>query len=570
MFQFKSAWPLKSVLAVSAFLTAFTCASDLYADGGPGSGLKILEKAPQEPVIKQENKPPIDSNLLTHKRKILVKKFRITGNTLLSNSELATVVAPGEGKELTVEDIRTIADLITAKYRDAGYLIANAYVPVQSIIDGTVLIKVVEGKIGDISVTGNKSYSTPFIMRHLSVLKENDTTLQEDTAERQLLLLNDYPSLSVKASLKAGKDPGTTDIIATVDDSFPISGSLMYDNYGVKTTSKNRLVGALNLGNLLFSGDQVMLRGLIGLDTIDLNKLSYGRAEYSVPLGGGGTRIGGYYTNSVYAAGEVLSPLEIDGDAKIAGVYVSYPIIKKRDETLTLQLSGDYASVKNNVLGELDNNDEIRKVSFNASYDLTDRWLGRNFFGFNYSRGLGELFGGTKKEDFKSTSTKDGNTFNKITIDAMRIQKLPGYNQLNARISGQYSPEKLFLAEQFILGGVGTVRGFDPSKIGGDSGFLTTLELLSSPLFPESYILKQKVGNSFKLAFFADYGYVFRNNPDKSTGLKNSDYLLSLGSGIRLFGWNIFSAKLDWAVPYENSKFDIKNSMTNIQAGFSF
>jgi hemolysin activation/secretion protein len=150
----------------------------------------------------------------------------------------------------------------------------------------------------------------------------------------------------------------------------------------------------------------------------------------------------------------------------------------------------------------------------------------------------------------------------------MRIQKLPGYNTLQGRFSAQYSPDRLFLAEQFTLGGQGTIRGFEPAKIGGDSGFLTSIELNTSPLFPTETVFGQKVGDTIKFAFFGDYGSVFTSK--QRADEKGRDSLWSLGAGARLYLGRHFSCRLDWAVPAIDDHLDMKKSMTYIQATLSF
>lgn len=555
-------------------------AGPAWGADAPGQGLKALERTHEVPVIKQNTTPPNSANPVPDQenlvpvKKILVNKFKVKGNTLLSEADIRSVLGPLEGKELSLDDLKGVADLLTAKYRDAGYLIAAAYVLEQSIIDNTVIITVVEGYVGDVSIQNNKHYSSSFILRHLSFLKD-EKTLEEEKLERQLLILNDYPGLTIQASLMAGKTPGATDIIATVNDRFPISGSMTYDNYGVDTTSKHRASVALDVGNLIMSGDLVTLRGILGLHTIDLNKSSYGRFEYLAPIGGNGLQMGAYVTNSIYAAGAALAPLEINGSALIAGAYASYPIIRKRDETLSTRLVFEYGSMKNNMLTIRDNHDEIRKLVFNASYDLVDRYLGRNFIGFSYSRGLGALLGGTASGDIV---TSDGssypgadNTFNKFTVDAMRIQKISGYySNLTARVSGQYSPNRLFLSEQFSIGGVGTIRGFDPATLSGDSGLLGSLELASSPLFPNTVIpvINQRIEDTIKFALFTDYGAVFPTDPQASE--VTWDHLWSVGVGARLYVGRYFTCKFDWAAPSHNGGLNGKLSKYYIQATLSF
>jgi len=564
---------VKRALTLAAFIMSAACSEASAADGA-GGVLRQLQKTDTmfifkehvPPVVeKEEKKPATDQQ--PGSVKVFVKRFRLEGNTLMGEKELLSGVDLGNGKEMTLDEIKAVADTITAKYREKGFLIVNAHVPSQSIFDGAtliknkngyvlvnafgaVMIKVVEGKVGTVSVVGNDHYKSPFIESHLVAVRK-DPSLKEETLERALLLLGEYESLSVKATLKAGKEPGTTDIIATVSDKLPLSGTVSYDNFGVKSTSKNRLSASLNVGNTITSGDVVKLHGIIGLDEIDPDRLSYGRAEYIVPAGGGGTQVGAYYSNTVYSVGggDSLAVLGLNGKADVAGIYVTHPAIKRREETLNVRFGGEYISLYDNLLGSTQNNDEIRKITTGVSYESTDRFMGRNFISLGYARGLGTFLGGTEKGTLYPGPSNPGadNMFDKFNLDAMRLQKLPGYNYLLAKGSFQYSPDRLFSAERMQLGGEGSVRGVNPATASGDSGYFTSLELLLSPLFPETELFGQKIGNTIKFALFTDYGGVSTTNPRPSE--ISSSTISSIGAGLRLYGGDMFYGKLDWAIP---------------------
>ncbi|NTV49376.1 MAG: ShlB/FhaC/HecB family hemolysin secretion/activation protein [Geobacteraceae bacterium] len=588
---------VKSASIVSAFIVLEAC-SEAYAADGAGGVLRQLEKTdtmyifkdPAPPVVEKEDKKPVTEQGPAG-MKVFVKRFRLEGNTLISEKELLSGITLGNGKEMTLDEIKNVADMVTAKYRDKGFLIANAYVPSQSIFDGAtliksksgyhivnafgaVMIKVVEGKVGTVSVTGNDYYKNSFIESYLETVRK-DPSLKEEALEKALLLLNEYQSLSVKATLKAGKEFGTTDIIATVSDKYPLSGSVSYDNFGVKSTSKNRLSASLNVGNAITSGDLIKLNGIIGLDEMDPDRLSYGRAEYILPVGGFGTQAGTYYSNTVYSVGgeDSLALLELNGKAHVAGLYVTHPAIKNRKESLNIRFGGEYISLYDNLLGSTQNNDEIRKIVSVISYESADRFLGRNFISFGYARGLGTLFGGTEKGALYPGPSHAGadNMFDKFNLDAMRLQKLPGYNYLTAKGSFQYSPDRLFSVERMQLGGAGSVRGVNPAKASGDSGYLTSLELLLSPLFPETEVFKQKIGNTVKFALFTDFGGVINTSPRPSE--KRSSTLSSVGAGLRLYGGRMFYCKVDWAIPSTNSGYNglnVNNSQVYFQTVVSF
>ncbi len=580
---------------------SLACCNALAADGtGIESGVifRQLERTDRvheyiertAPIIEKENKKP-DTEKLHPGKKILVKRFRLEGNTQISEKELLSDVTLADGKELTLEEITNVADMITTKYRNKGFLIVNAYVPSQSIYGGavitrknnsfqsvntfgTVVIRVVEGKVGNISVNGNKYYSSSFIEKRLENVR-NDPSLKEQTLEKDLIFLNEYPGLSVKATLKAGKAPGTTDIFASATDSYPVSGTVSFDNFGVKSTSKNRLVASLNIGNTATSGDQISLSGMVGLDGMDLSRLSYGRAEYSLPVGLAGTQIGTYYSNTIYSASgdESLTPLELKGKAHVFGLYATYPLIRKLNRTVNLKFGGEYITLYDNVLGSTKDTDEIRKISIGISHELTDNYKGKNIFGFGYARGLGGFLNGTKSGAINPNPSYLGadDSFNKFNIEAMRVQKLPGDNQLVARASFQYSQDRLFSAERMQVGGEGSVRGVNPGTLSGDSGYFGSLELLVAPFSSGTVVYNQKISEIVKLAFFTDLAKAINSSP-RPTEISSAT-ISNIGVGIRLYAGTRFTSKLDLVIPSLNgiyNSLNLNDSQIMFQTMFLF
>jgi hemolysin activation/secretion protein len=527
----------------------------------------IPEKIPEEKPVIEEEKVKDKVKVEIKDEKIFVKKFTVQGAAIISEEIINAIIKPHQNKELTLSEISAVGEAITNEYRKKGYIIAYAYIPAQDIKDGIVGIKVIEGKIGDILVSGNKHYSTGFIQKHLEKTRK-DPSLKEQVLERQLLILNDNPQLNVKTSLKAGKEPATADIAASAKDEFPVSGSITYDNFGSSTISKHRAGINLNIGNLATSGDYLMFRGLTGLDRIDIDKLSYGRLEYLIPLDYNGTKLGLYYANSIYEAGEQYTILNIHGKAHVAGVYAIHPLIRQRDKTLNIRAGFEYKDVYDYMLDNLRSKDNIRVFNASINYDFFDALQGRNIIGFNYYQGIRDFLGGNGRNDSDSSRLNADGQFSKYTLDLVRVQRISDYSHIILRGSWQISGDALFSAEQFYIGGIGTVRGFKPSLYGGDSGYLLGAELHISPLFPEKKILDRKIGDAIKLVLFADHGGVYRN--DVQPGENKDDYLTGIGIGIRLYEGKYFSLRMDWAVPEIKGKFNAGNSMTYMQATIAF
>jgi hemolysin activation/secretion protein len=249
-------------------------------------------------------------------------------------------------------------------------------------------------------------------------------------------------------------------------------------------------------------------------------------------------------------------------------VYATYPVIRQRDRTLSIRAGFDYKDVYDYMLGSLRSEDNIRMFNLGITYDFFDRLQGRNIIGFTYYQGIRDLFGGSGKDDPDASRLNADGAFSKFTLDLLRIQRITDYSYLVLRGSGQASGDALYIAEQFLIGGVGTVRGFEPSLYGGDSGYLFSAELHLPPPFPERKILNRKIGDAIKFVLFIDHGGVYRNN--LQPGESRNDYLTSAGAGLRLYEGNRFAVRIDYAVPEINGRFNLNNSQTYVQATVNF
>lgn len=114
--------------------------------------VKPLQTIPEVPA--ESTPAPIDEG--PH---IIIKQFNFVGNHVLSEAALQAAVAPLTHRSITVSELKTSLNLITALYRQHGYLVTVTW-PEQDITDGVVLIKIVEAVLGDIKFDG--SYGKDF------------------------------------------------------------------------------------------------------------------------------------------------------------------------------------------------------------------------------------------------------------------------------------------------------------------------------------------------------------------------------------------------------------------------
>jgi hemolysin activation/secretion protein len=453
---------------------------------------------------------PVDS--------LLVKGFSFSGNTVISQAELEAHTQPYVGRPLTLLELEEVAANVTALYKQKGYTLATTYVPQQQIRFGVVTIAILEGRVGEISVTGNQHYSTEFIRGSFAQAME-DKVVRNVALERALLLLNEYPDLKVSALLEPGTSTGSTNVHVKAEDKLPIHATLDYNNYGSNKISRNRLGAGIQIGNVLFDGATLNINGIMG-DHPD--QLLFQTLAYAVPIGVHGTKLVLSGSNGRFDVGAELAALQIHGTIKTYDISVTHPFIKTRFQTLMAEAG--FASKDNRLftLGSLTGDDRVRIAKLGVNYDRLDL-SGRTYVSLYGFQGLGELFGGMDDNALQTTRQGTDNRFTKATVNAGRIQSLGHEVLLVVRASGQATTGPIVVIEQMLLGGPDSVRGYQLGERFVDEGYTVSAET-RVPFFPSVF-------GSTQAAVFIDHGAGRLRNPQP--GEQSSSSLTGTGAGLQ-------------------------------------
>ena len=89
-----------------------------------------------------------------------MRRLKIIGNTLISTEELAPLLDVGKGEKMTLGILTLYANEVTAAYASQGYFLARAFIPAQKFRDGVVTLQIMEGKLGEIKIAGNKTIAS--------------------------------------------------------------------------------------------------------------------------------------------------------------------------------------------------------------------------------------------------------------------------------------------------------------------------------------------------------------------------------------------------------------------------
>jgi hemolysin activation/secretion protein len=280
------------------------------------------------------------------------------GNTVIGKEQLESITELYIGQPLELLLLESAAQAVTDYYRKKGYTLALAYVPQQEVKFGVVELAVLEGRIGDITVSGNKYYSSSFIKGHFAQAMEENVARNE-SLERGLLLLNEYPGLKTSATLEPVKSAGATDVHVTAEDKRPLHFMLDMNNYGFNNISRYRFGAGVEVGNVLVDGGTLTLNGIMGNQP---NQLLFGMANYSMPIGVHGTKLVVGGSDGKFDVGGQLDFLQIRGTITTGDIAVTHPFIKSRFQKILGEVGFSAKHSKLTLLDNLIGDDAIRTL----------------------------------------------------------------------------------------------------------------------------------------------------------------------------------------------------------------
>lgn len=475
---------------------------------------------------------------------IHVKRFEVTGVTRLSPDELKAILEPWEGKELSIADMQKPAEAIAGAIRAKGYPLAQAFLPPQRVDGGTLEIRVQEGVVdGSVGIGGivtsgaDKRIRPEVVARVLAEGAPAGQPLDGEALERSLLVANELPGVKkIKANLAPGSQPGTTQVEAQVEEGRLVTGNVWADNYGNHYTGSGRLSVAANLNSPTGYGD------LWTLTASKSSGMTSGRFGAIVPVGSRGGRIGASYSEvSMDFAGQVI-PVNLDGKARVASVFASYPLHRSATSNVLLSGSYDAKSLQHNIEGSTDSDRQISLFTLGLLGDGLDRFGGTYSWNLSLASGSADLSGNAANALRDNIGARTDGHFTKTNYAVSRLAPIGGAGSpwsWYAALSGQLAGNNLDPAEKFQLGGPNGVRAYPVGEAFGDSGYLANLELRRS-------LGSTPLGELTLLGFFDLGGITQYHNTWSgwSTGNRPNSYTLKgYGIGASLMKTDVASLK---------------------------
>lgn len=502
----------------------------LVSQNSPASELsepeETLSPLAPEPAPVLPEAPAVPTPATPISGQVEVNDIQVVGSSVFSDRDFTPILAAYEGRELRLSDLRQVADEITQLYLESGYITSRAVLSEQTIVNGVVEVRVIEGELENIQVEGTRRL-TGYVRDRVNLA--NRKPLSQIELESQLQLLRADPLIErVEASLRAGTGEGQSRLIVRVLEANTLSGRIVFDTNSPPSVGIARMGIETSYNNPLGLGDRLDLsayRSTAG------GSNTYG-VTYTLPVNAmNGTLQARYLPSSFELIAEDLQALGIEGSSDTYELTYRQPVIRKPNEELAFSLGFRHRTGETLVSDVVIDSTRTSVFQFGQDYLKRDRsgaWGVRSQFNL----GTGFL-DATDRDD-----EADGQFISWLG-QFQRAQVINRDNLLLMQASVQFSSDSLLGADQFIVGGPTSVRGYDQNARFGDNGFRTSIE-------DRITVLHNEDGSpALQIAPFLDGAGVWNRNENTS----DQRFLLGTGVGFIANLVENVQARFDVGVP---------------------
>ncbi|NWF59803.1 MAG: ShlB/FhaC/HecB family hemolysin secretion/activation protein [Fischerella sp.] len=471
---------------------------------------------------------------------ITVKKFEVTGSTVFSPEDFAKITKPFTGRPITIAELFQVRSEITNFYVNKGYITSGAYIPPQKLQDGVVEIRVVEGGLEEIKITGTSRLKPSYLQSRLAIATDKPLNRDRLLAALQLLQLNPLIE-NLSAELSAGTRPGQSVLEVQITEADTLNLQLVLDNGRSPAVGSFSREIQLNEGNFSGWGDSI---SAIYTNTDGSNTFDF---LYTLPINPrNGTVAFSFGLSDNKVIERPFNVLDIQSNSHYYELTLRQPIIQTPTQEFALGITAGHRESKATFLdGELpfpgsgaDEEGRTRITPVRFFQEWTSRSSQQVFaLRSQFSIGLDAL------NATINDSSPDGR-FVAWRGQAQWVRLLAPDTLLLLRGDVQLADRPLVPFEQIGIGGLESVRGYRQDALLTDNGIFASAEVrVPIVRFSERNSLLQ-------ITPFVDFGNGWnRSGRSASEAELDTNSLVSVGLGLRFQLEDRLTARLDWGIP---------------------
>jgi hemolysin activation/secretion protein len=419
-----------------------------------------------------------------------IQRFDIQGARSVPAATLRAALASltGPGKRFT--DIENALQVVREVYERAGISAMQVFIPEQALEEGIVRLEVEELKVEKVEISGAKVRSAENIRRAVPSLQVGSTPVDTVLAS-ELRLANENPAREMQVTFRTEEDEKLTGVLRVADRPSLVSQASL-DNTGSGSTGKYRLGAVMQHSNLLD-------RDIVG--TLQL-QTSPGH-EDEVQIASMSLRAPWYRAGLTFDASLTSSSVDSGTIKTAAGDYLisSSGLNVGLKVTRLLPRWGEWEPRVTAGWDLKHVDSRVTAAEGGSSSLVPDIWL----------RPVSVLLAAQRRDDKTAIAAQvnlarnvPGSGRSAASVFAepgLRAGANPDYTVLRAQVAvtwdlgpqgsvtaqwnGQWTRDLLVPAEQFSIGGIGSVRGFNGRGATGDVGQRVGVEWSSNRPLPE-------------------------------------------------------------------------------------
>lgn len=477
-----------------------------------------------------------------------IERYVVEGNTILPTEKIATLLVEHTGKARDFSDIQLTIERLEEAYRSRGYTLTTVILPEQELTSGAVRLQVIEPRVKEIKIDGNKHFDRENILASLPTLETGNSPRVTAISEN-LKAINENPAKKIALQFKAQDNPEDLHALLQVTDQKPWKFNLSGDNAGSDATGRYRTGLGFQHFNLFNRDHVAALQYITSPDHLSTVKIFSG--SYRLPFYKLGDTLDmfGAYSDVDSGTSQISgTDIKVSGKGIISGFRYNMGLPRFGEYEQKLTGGMDYRLYDNSAIAlQTELAKDVLAHPLSLTYGgvwTTEPIVADGSIGLLYNIPWG---GQGNKSDF--TATRSGATANYLIMRyGLNFMARPGADwMIRVATAGQYTPDRLIPGEQFGFGGSTVLRGYEEREESWDGGFSGSFEIYS----PDIAALMVIPHSQFRLLGFFDGGIGYNLRPETLEPASNS--LRSTGAGFRLGIGEMFSFTLDWGYALDQS-----------------
>jgi len=398
-----------------------------------------------------------------------LKNIIIERSTVIKVPELKQFWAEFINKEVTFSELKKVTDKITNYYRQQGYFLSYATIPVQEVNRGQVKILIIEGYIDRTEVIFEDKSMKPNQKLVTMVEKiKKDRPLSQSTFERYISLIRDlYPYAKGYLQPSQFNGDGAAELQVVIPKQAYFDGQISTNNFGKDTVGPWMFGANFEMPSPWMREDKIQVRYNQGTYASELYSAGLG---YTVSLGSEGTVLG---------LDALLSRSQPTGKIKVfdaithedrGSLTLMHPLIRSREANLYAGLEFTSRNQTRRIrFIDSTKKERSRDLKLVTIATLQDDIGGRNAMRLSFTQGL-RMMNSVDLSYINRTRPRGSADHSFVEFNISRLQQIKGPFAIGFYIDGQYANATLLDINRYRSNGYPYNGAYPIGTLSGDSG----------------------------------------------------------------------------------------------------